>query len=150
MIVVESLFLEESNISFLDPCTKEEAIITLVKSISSKIDGKEREVIEKILEREAIVPTAIGRSIAIPHGRCPFLEEFSIAIGVISGEGIAWDAMDYEGVKIICLIAGPADKPSKYLTFLSHITSVLRKEQFRHKILNECDKKTIVNIFRSC
>ena len=150
MIVAEQLFIEESNVSFLDPCTKEEAITALVKSISSKIDGKEKEVIEKILEREAIVPTAIGRAIAIPHGRCPFLEEFTVAIGIISNEGIAWDAMDFEGVKIICLIAGPADKPSEYLTFLSHITSVLRQEHFRQKILNECDKKTIVNIFRSC
>ena len=150
MLLEEPLCIEESHVSFLDPCTKEEAITTLVKSISSKINGKEREVLEKILERETIVTTAIGRSIAIPHGRCPCLEEFTVAIGIISNEGIFWDATDGELVKIVCLIAGPADKPREYLTFLSHITSILRKDNFLHNILKEGDKKSIVNIFRSC
>lgn len=150
MTLTDTLRIEESSVSFLEPCTKEEAIVALVKSIAHKIDGKETEVIEKILEREEIVPTAIGRSIAIPHGRCPFLEEFTVAIGIISDEGIAWEAMDNEAVKIVCLIAGPTDKPREYLTFLSYITSILKEEHLRLQILNESDKKTIVNIFRSC
>jgi mannitol/fructose-specific phosphotransferase system IIA component (Ntr-type) len=150
MKVAELFYVEESNVCFLNPSTKEEAIIALVKSIRGEIDGKEGEVIEKILEREAIVPTAIGKSIAIPHGRCSFLEDFAVAIGIIREGGINWQAMDGEAVKIICLIAGPADKPREYLTFLSHITSVLKEDHHRHQILNGSDKKTIVNIFRSC
>lgn len=150
MIVTPFIEIQEANICFLEPCTKQEAIAFLVKSISLNIGGNDNAVIEKILEREEVVSTAIGRSIAIPHGRCPFLNEFSIAIGIVSKEGIVWGATDHEGVNLVCLIAGPADKPSRYLSFLSHITAILRDEQTRLKILRSTDKKSIVNIFASC
>ena len=135
---------------FLENCTPKEAIITLVQSFKDSIGARVVDVIDKVMEREEIVPTAIGLSIAIPHARCSFLDHFSIAIGVCKGAGIEWGAIDDLPVKIICLIVGPEDKPREYLSFLSFITSLLREEESRLQILNESDKKNIVNIFATC
>ncbi len=150
MHVLENFSLEMDNVVFLENCTPKEAIVTLVESLNNSIHGRVVDVIEKVMEREEIVPTAIGLSIAIPHARCSFLEHFSIAIGVCKGVGIEWGAIDDLPVKIICLIAGPENKPREYLSFLSFITSLLREEEIRIQILNESDKKNIVNIFATC
>lgn len=150
MHVLENFSLEVENVVFLENCTPKEAIITLVQSFKDSIGARVVDVIDKVMEREEIVPTAIGLSIAIPHARCSFLDHFSIAIGVCKGAGIEWGAIDDLPVKIICLIAGPEDKPREYLSFLSFITSLLREEESRLQILNESDKKNIVNIFATC
>jgi PTS system nitrogen regulatory IIA component len=150
MHVLENFSLGVENVVFLEDCTPIEAIVTLVQSLKNSIDGRVVEVIDKVMERERIVPTAIGLSIAIPHARCSFLDYFSIAIGVCKKEGIEWGGVDDHPVKIICLIAGPENKPREYLSFLSFITTLLREEEVRLQILNESDKKSIVNIFATC
>jgi len=150
MLILERFSLEEENVVFLQSCTPKEAITTLVESLKKSIDGRVEDVIDKVMEREKIVPTAIGLSIAIPHARCSFLDCFSIAIGICNNDGIEWKGIDDHPVKIICLIAGPENNPREYLSFLSFITSLLREEEIRLKILNESDKKNIVNIFATC
>ena len=150
MEVLENCILEKSNVCFLDVKTYEEAISILVRTLDDRLGGRSDEVVEKVLERERVVSTAIGNLVAIPHGRCPFLQEFSLAVGVVKEGGIFWDAIDGEEVKIVCLIAGPEDNPTGYLSFLSSITKILKEEDVREKILKETDKKNIVNLFRSC
>ncbi|MCH9617594.1 MAG: PTS system fructose-specific EIIABC component [Chlamydiia bacterium] len=150
MTVLEDYILDEKGVLFLENVSYEEAIKTLVKTMSDRVGDKCDQVIEKVLERESVVSTAIGKGIAIPHGRCPFLLDFSLAIGIVKEGGIFWNALDGEQVKIICLIAGPENNPTRYLSFLSSVTSILKEEVLRMKILNETDKKNIVNIFRSC
>jgi PTS system nitrogen regulatory IIA component len=150
MTVLEDYILDENNVCFLENVSNEEAIEALVKTMSDRVAGRCDEVTKKVLEREGVVSTAIGKGIAIPHGRCPFLTDFSLAVGVVKEGGIFWNALDGEEVKIICLIAGPEDNPTGYLSFLSSVTSILKEEVLRMRILNETDKKNIVNIFSSC
>ncbi len=150
MQVLEGFRLDEEHVSFLESCSYEDAINTLVQSMENVLEGKSQEVVKKVLERERVVSTAIGKAIAIPHGRCSFLKEFSVAVGICKAKGILWNAIDGQDVQIICLIAGPEDNPRGYLSFLSHITSILNEEKMRLQILNATDKKNIVNIFNSC
>ncbi len=150
MITLEDFLLEEENVQYLEEgMTYQEVIGALAHSCSASFDGKVLEVVEKALERERLVSTAIGSGIAIPHARVPFLEKFSLAIGIIKG-GTSWEAIDGEPVRIVCLIAGPEGAPTAYLSFLSYITSLLKEEEVRRKILFSDSKKNIVNIFRSC
>jgi PTS system nitrogen regulatory IIA component len=149
MQLMEKVILSEENILFFEKAKREQIIGSLVQSISDKIGGNDSLVIQKVLEREKIVSTAIGKSIAIPHARVSFLQNFALAIGICK-DGADWETLDNEPVKIICLIAGPEDRPSEYLSYLSFITCILKEEQFRINILNQPDKKNIVNIFLSC
>ena len=149
MELLRELTLSEENVIFFGPANADEIISALVGSVSDKLLGRDSFVIQKVLEREGIVPTAIGKSIALPHGRIPFLEDFIMAIGVCKG-GALWQTLDNEDVKIICLLLGPENKPSKYLHFLSFITSILKQEEIRLNILKQECKKNIVNIFLNC
>lgn len=151
MIVLEDFNLSENNVCFLDnELSYQQAIEMLVDTFDSPIKERRLEVVEKILERERVLSTAVGGGIAIPHGRCDFLETFHLAIGIIKEDGISFDAMDGAPVQIVCLIAGPEEGPTRYLSFLSYITSLLKEEEVRREILFCESKKNIVNIFRSC
>lgn len=149
MELMENLILKEKNICFLNRCTYQEAIVSLINTLGDEIKGKDQLIVDKVLERESIASTAIGKAIAIPHGRCAFLDNFYMVIGLCN-DGLEWETLDNEPVKIICLLIGPEDKPREYLSYLSSITSILKEEDTRIKILNEYNKKKIVNIFRSC
>ncbi|MCH9622075.1 MAG: hypothetical protein S4CHLAM20_15100 [Chlamydiia bacterium] len=149
MKLLEDFFLKEENICFLEKTTPYFAINTLVKSLGCIDECGPEGIIQKVVDRENITRTAIGKEIAIPHARCSFLNDFYMAIGICR-DGISWEALDGEDVKIVCLIAGPEDRHRDYLSFLSFITSILNEEELRQKIINEHDKKTIVNIFSSC
>ncbi len=150
MVVAQELGLKEENICFLEVgLSYKEVIEQLVKSLEDQIAGKCLEVVEKVLERERLVSTAVGSGIAIPHRRCDFLEDFHVPIGVVKEGGIDWEAIDGEPVQIVCLSAGPALNPTGYLSFLSHITSLLKEEEIRREILFAESKKNIVNIFLS-
>ena len=149
MKLLEDFVLEEENVSFLERTSPYLAIDSLVKVLACSKEFSAEDIKQKILERESVAMTAIGKEIAIPHARCGFLTEFYLAIGICK-EGISWEALDGESVKIVCMIAGPEDRHRDYLSFLSFITSVLREEEVRQTLLKEENKKNIVNIFRSC
>jgi mannitol/fructose-specific phosphotransferase system IIA component (Ntr-type) len=149
MRLLEDFILDVDSVCFLEKTSPYLAIETLVKSLPCSDENRADDIKQKVLEREGIALTAIGKEIAIPHARCSFLDDFYLAIGVCR-EGISWEALDGEAVKIICLIAGPEDRHRDYLSFLSFVTSILKEEQTRQNILSEEDKKNIVNIFRSC
>jgi mannitol/fructose-specific phosphotransferase system IIA component (Ntr-type) len=147
--LLNKIILSEENILFFEKTNRNQIIQSLVETISDKIGGFNSLIVEKVLEREKIVSTAIGKAIAIPHARVPLLENFALAIGICK-DGVEWETLDGEDVKIICLVAGPEDKASQYLSYLSSITCLLNDEEIRLSILNQQDKKKIVNIFVNC
>ena len=147
MIALEEVHLTEENVLYLEGgMTYSEVVEKLASSLPLE---NTLEVVEKALERERLVSTAIGKGIAIPHARAPSLNSFSLAVG-IAKEDLAWEAVDGEPVRIVCLIVGPENDPSAYLSFLSRITTLLKEERVRGEVLLADSKKNIVNIFLSC
>jgi len=71
-----------------------------------------------MLEREKIVSTGIGMGVAIPHAKLTSVEDFFIAIGILS-KGVQWNALDGGPVRLIFMIGGPDDKQTAYLQILS-------------------------------
>lgn len=146
MQTIQSFVLDESRVCFLEKTTPFYAIKKLVETLPEESC---HDIEKKVLERESICRTSIGKGLALPHARCEFLDDFHLTIGICK-EGIEWQSLDGEPVKIVCLIAGPEDKQREYLSFLSFITGLLKEDQVRNTLLTEEDKKNIVNIFRSC
>ncbi|SCA58959.1 Uncharacterized protein AB751O23_BN_00020 [Chlamydiales bacterium SCGC AB-751-O23] len=100
-----------------------------------------------ILEREKIVSTGIGMGVAVPHAKLPNYNDFFIAIG-IHNEGIEWNALDGNPVRLIFMIGGPDDKQTQYLKILSSLTMAIKDEGIRKKILTLEEPKEIVGLFK--
>ena len=99
-----------------------------------------------MLEREKIVSTGIGMGVAIPHAKLTSVEDFFIAIGILS-KGVQWNALDGGPVRLIFMIGGPDDKQTAYLQILSSLTMVIKDEERRKKILTLNSPDAIIQLF---
>lgn len=144
-----SNYLDPSTVQFLDVTSRNEVIAKLSESLVScySLSEYKDEFIEAVLEREAVASTGIGLAVALPHAKLSSFDDFFIAVGVLK-KGINWNAMDNIDVRLVFLIGGPDDKQCDYLNLLSDLTTSLRDEGIRKRLLNATNPKQIIETFQ--
>jgi len=149
--VAISHYLDERLVLFLDADSRDEALEKLVFLLEKEGKLKNTKLFhEAILERERIVSTGIGLSVAIPHAKLEGYDAFFIAIGIERKKGIEWNALDGAPVRFIFMIGGPDNKQTEYLKILSHLTLAIKNEERRKKMLKAYDAKEVVTLFSGC
>ncbi len=142
-------YLDESLVAFLDVKQRNEAIQELVDLLDHQKKLINKEIFfQAVLEREKIVSTGIGISVAIPHAKMAGYKDFFIAIGIVKHQGIEWSAIDGLPVRIIFLIGGPDHEQTKYLKILSLITQTVKDDSRRKKLIKATSAKEVIEIFR--
>lgn len=139
--------MDPSLITFLDVRSREEALNAMVDLLeqAGKLHNRESFYAE-IMKREKLVSTGIGMGVAIPHAKLGSYDDFFIAIGVLQ-RGIEWKALDNAPVRLIFMIGGPDDRQTEYLQILSTLTSEIKDEEMRKKILTLNSKEAIIQLF---
>ncbi|MFP3090179.1 PTS sugar transporter subunit IIA [Treponema sp. TIM-1] len=111
--------------------TPEEVLTTLIASIPTLPSVISRDqLLKEVLEREALMSTAIGRGIALPHPRTPLItdpQEQQVIIAFLDRE-VDWQALDGEAVHTVMLIVSASTK--LHLHTLSEINFLCRQEKF--------------------
>lgn len=103
----------------------------------------EKDLYDAVKKREQEVPTAIGYSIAIPHGKTDAVEYPFIAFLRTSSE-IKWTDQNEEMVRLVFLIGVPQESENKlHLKFISQLSKKLLDEEFREKLLTQNDKNKV-------
>lgn len=74
----------------------------------------------RVLDREALVSSALGNGLALPHARIPGLSEAHIAVG-LAPEGIDFDAPDGQPVRVVLLMLTPEDDAEVHLGLLADV-----------------------------
>jgi len=140
-------YLNPKLVVFFDAKTRDQALEDLVA-----LAAKEKKVVDPklfydaIIDREKIVSTGIGMSVAIPHAKLSTYDDFFIVIGILK-QGVEWNAMDGTAVRIIFMIGGPDDKQTEYLQILSGITVAIKDEERRKKMLTLKEPEKIIALF---
>ena len=104
-------------------------------------------LINALKEREAIMSTGIGASIAIPHAKISTVNRMAFAIGV-SKKGIDFDSMDGNDVNLIILVIAGEKQHKDYLRLLSNIMTILKREPIKEKIIHAASSEEILNILK--
>ncbi len=142
-----SKYLNPKLVKRLEVDERDAALQALVDQLDSEGMLKDKEAFYRaILEREQIVSTGIGMSVAVPHAKLPGYETFFIAIG-IHPKGIAWEALDGVPVRLVFMIGGPDDKQTEYLQLLSRLTLAIKDEERRKKMLQLTKPEDIIALF---
>lgn len=93
-------------------------------------DGEQRAAVEQaVMRRERIQSTGIGHGVAAAHGQTDGVSEVTIALG-ISRIGIDYQAIDGQPVKLLFVLATPPDRHRDYLTALSGICRLSKRDFF--------------------
>ena len=112
------------------PKNKSEALDTAVELMAKSGKIRDTEAYRKqVYAREEESTTGIGDGIAIPHGKCDAVTKPGLAAMVIKN-GVDFDALDGEPVKLLFLIAAPNTKDNVHLDVLSKLSVLMMDEDF--------------------
>ena len=114
---------------------KEDAIRSLISRalVCGKLND-DNKFYQAVLQREEEVSTAIGYSIAIPHGKSESVLEPFVAFARNVCE-FQWGEEDDSKVRLIFMIGVPNESSQLHLKFISQLSKKLLYEEFREKLL---------------
>ena len=92
------------------------------------------EVLSLFYAREELKTTGIGHGVAIPHAQSDQVEGIVVALG-ISRQDIDYQALDQQPVHIVILIAAETHQSIPYLSLLSRISRIMRKDDIRARLI---------------
>jgi len=105
----------------------------------------EKEIFDSFIQRERLGSTGIGHGIALPHGRLESNEQ-TIGIFLSLTEGINFDAIDNEPVRIFFALLIPHDSSKEHLQVLAKLAEFFRVEENRNALLDASSNETAYNI----
>lgn len=117
--------------------SKDELLQKMVSIIEEKYTGEKdsEEIYQKIMARENVGTTGIGKGIAVPHARCESIKNLIMVIAILENP-IEYNTPDGEKVNIIIMLIAPKEKNSEYLNLLADISAIFRNATLRKDIVN--------------
>ncbi|MEL7471957.1 MAG: PTS sugar transporter subunit IIA [Planctomycetota bacterium] len=133
----------------LEADNKESAIHELVDVLSQagKVDNA-ASLKDAVWTREQTRTTGIGHGLAIPHGKCPGMNDLAMAIGK-PAKPMDFEAIDGQPVELVVLLASPPDRTSDHIQALARVSRLMTLEDFRTKIYAADSSDTIFELLES-
>ena len=103
--------------------------------------------VRDVFEREEVASTGIGNRAAAPHARTDAVSEFVIAVGR-TDEGIDFDALDGQPVRVVFLMGTPKSPLGNYLKMLAHLTRLLKERDFVDNLVKAQSAAEVISYFR--
>ncbi|MEA1911431.1 MAG: PTS sugar transporter subunit IIA [Spirochaetota bacterium] len=127
--------------------TKRDILTSLINNISEAPQIKDRKKLEKaIWDRESLMSTGIGLGIGIPHIRINSIQDIVVSVAVNKTDIIDYQSLDSKAVRIVFMVAAAQNQHAEYLKLLASISTLLKDESFRIKLLQEDDSMGIYNL----
>jgi mannitol/fructose-specific phosphotransferase system IIA component (Ntr-type) len=124
----------------------DELISNLVQTGRIKPDNRDQ-IAAVVKKRETSMSTGIGFGIGIPHASTDLIYEVVGAFGR-SKNGVNFDALDNQPVKLVMLFLVPQGQFQKHLHTLANIAKLLHKTEFRQSLEEAPDSGTMYRIIK--
>jgi PTS system nitrogen regulatory IIA component len=105
-------------------------------------------LLDAVLEREALMSTAMGHGIALPHPRSPLITDSGDQFVTIAflRQPVDWHSLDGEPVHTAILIVSAS--PKLHLNTLSRLNFFCRQERFRALLKACAPQEEIITVIR--
>ena len=138
--IVTENFLSPDRVVLLDYVSKHDVLAMMSEVLAKAPQVKNSaELLDAILKREALMSTAVGRGIAIPHVRLSSVTDLVMAVGISKRDILDFDAVDGNPVRLVFMIAAANNQHDYYLQTISHFSAKLRNEELKSSLLNSTD-----------
>lgn len=125
---------------------KQDALTQAVDLITSREIISNKDIFMKgVFEREKEGTTGIGGGIAIPHCKSEVVIKPALAAMVID-EGVDYDSLDEEKVKLLFLIAAPDTEDNVHLDVLSKLSMLLMDDTFTESLISARSQDEFLSI----
>ncbi len=124
------------------------AFTSAAEKIAHKLQLDSEIVLEHLLERENLAPTALGYGYAIPHARDFLLTGQHDSVTVVFLQNpIAYGALDNQPVHTLFFLFACDDK--RHLALLSKIAHLLQKLPIREFLASQPEKKALLDLIKN-
>ncbi len=141
--------LSKDLVFFLESTEKEAVIRELIEKLhEKKLIKKKEQIIKKVLEREALGSTGIGKGVAIPHCKIKEIKKPIVAAGV-NKEGIDFDSNDKKPTYLVILVISPTENPTYHLQILAAAAHLAQKsDSFMKNLRNSTSSIEVYEILK--
>ncbi|HSA96865.1 MAG TPA: PTS sugar transporter subunit IIA [Acidobacteriota bacterium] len=106
-------------------------------------------LLDKLLKREELGTTAIGKGVAVPHCRAAGLESPVLLLG-LSPQGVPFAAMDGKHSHVFFLLVSPEDNPAAGLRLLAAIAALTKTSRgLSAKLLKAPNPAEVIDVLRA-
>jgi fructose-specific phosphotransferase system IIA component len=146
---LSNIIKEKTVLLNLNSKQKDKALEEMVKFLKNqKLLKQDKEIIEKLLQREALGSTALGDGIAIPHCKAKGIKNPILLVG-IAQNGVDFEAPDGAPVKVFFLLITSPEDPSLNLQILALIAQLVKKSPgLKSRLLAAEDVQEVLEIIR--
>jgi len=105
----------------------------VLREMSARLEARhapalDGQLLEKLLKREELGTTAIGKGVAVPHCRCKGVQSPALLLG-LSQDGVPFEAVDGKPSHVFFLLVSPEDNPGAGLSLLAAIAGLVRRSR---------------------
>lgn len=146
---INNLLMRDMIITDLKSEDRERALREMVSFLKKKDKiPKEKELYEKLLQRENLGSTAIGEGVAIPHCKMKGIKN-PLVLLAISKKGVNFYSLDGKPSNIFFLVVSSPENPSLNLQILASIAHLVRKaDSLLNKVLHAENISHILDLIR--
>lgn len=136
--MVLSEHLNKNNIIIASKSKNRWELIQEMLDLAVKNRGvkeEDRESIKKaLIEREKSMSTGIGKGVSIPHCTSARVDDIIVVLATCEN-GIDFDAIDNQPVRISILLLVPKNKLTQHIKTLANIAKIMSNDEMREEIL---------------
>jgi PTS system nitrogen regulatory IIA component len=111
--------------------------------------GLDDSLLDKLLKREELGTTAIGKGVAVPHCRAKGIKAPALLLG-LSPDGVAFDAVDGKPSHVFFLLVSPEDNPGAGLRLLAAIAGLVRRSRgLSSKLIKAPTPEAIIGVLQA-
>ena len=146
---IHALLSEDMVIPEILSQERDSVLEEMVRYLKSKDKvRKDKELYEKLIQREKLGSTAIGKGIAIPHCKLKEAESPLLALAV-SQKGVRFEALDGKPTHLFFLVVSSPDNPGQSLQILASLAHLIRKAgSLPKRIMAAKNPRKILEIIR--
>lgn len=146
---LHNLLMQDMIIAELESLDLQDVLREMVSFLKKRDKiAKEKELFEKLIQREQLGSTAIGEGVAIPHCKIKGIKN-PIVMLAISKEGVEFNSLDGKPTHVFFLVVSSPDNPSLNLQILAAIAHLVRKSSsLLKKLLNAKNISVILEVIR--
>jgi fructose-specific phosphotransferase system IIA component len=129
--------------------TKREALIELVEVLEAAHGfNSQGEILDRVMRREAMMTTAIGNGVAIPHGKARSVDRMAAACAV-SLEGVDFESEDGQPVHLLVMFVSPESATTLHVRALANLSRLLKEESVRSALRDAKSADSFLSILQT-
>lgn len=109
----------------------------------ARLADSANEIVERLMEREAILSTGIGGGVAVPHAQLPGLGRLVMMASSHPG-GIDYPSLDGRPVRLVFCLLGDAGTTADHLAGLARLARLARRQEALEPLIGAADGQAFV------